>query len=212
MPGLSEEDRKYVNQLTKRGSRTTVHPKSEQKPTNAEMRKWTRKERQGVRGEFVKRDGAEVTLKKPDGTEMTVKMGNLSEEDRKYVKQLTKAKPAGKPEGAPETPTDTSVSEAPNQPPADSSQQREWLRAHILKDAQFVGTFDSDATAKVSTILQSLPDDQVALLCQYYLLTRSKTEQDAYLYSLQQQGYTERAGQRGEGSRRRSADRNAEPG
>jgi len=36
--------------------------------------------------------------------------------------------------------------------------------------------------------VNALTDDQVALLAQYYYLTRSKTEQDAYLYSLQQQG------------------------
>ena len=88
MGGLSEEDRKYVNQLTKEA---TVHPKSEQKP-NAEMRKWTRKNGNEFEAEFVKRDGKEVTLKKPDGTGMTVKMGGLSEEDRKYVNQLTKGK------------------------------------------------------------------------------------------------------------------------
>ena len=156
------------------------------------MRKWTRGNGKEFEAEFVKRDGPVVTLKNPDGTEMTVRMPNLSDDDRKYVRQLTKAKPAGKPEAAAsETPADTSVSETPNQPPADSSQQRDWLRTHILEDAQLVGTFDSNATAKISTTLQSVPDDQVALLAQYYYLTRSKTEQDAHIYSLQQQGYTE---------------------
>ena len=37
--------------------------------------------------EFVKQEGPVVTLKKPDGIEMTVRMGGLSNEDRKYVKQ-----------------------------------------------------------------------------------------------------------------------------
>jgi hypothetical protein len=196
---LSDEDRKYVKQLTNSQGKPENNEQVGQKPanqpatpTNTEMRKWTRKNGKEFDAEFIKREGPVVTLKKPDGSEMTVKMGGLSDGDRKYVKQLTQAAPVGKTEVvAPEAPADTSVSELPDQPPVDSSQQREWLRAHILKDSQFVGTFGSDTTAKVSTTLQSVPDDQVSLLCQYYLLTRSKTEQDAYLYSLQQQGNTE---------------------
>ena len=157
------------------------------------MRKWTRKNGQEFEAEFISfTPGKGVVLKQPDGKEITVKLPGLSEEDRKYVRHLTKPGKAGELEVAgSEAPADTSVTAVPDQPPADSSQQREWLQAHIVKDAQSAGTFDSDATSKVSTSLQSLPEDQVALLCQYYLLTRSKTEQDAYLYSLQQQGNTE---------------------
>ena len=59
---------------------------------NAEMRKWTRKSGKQFEAEFVKREGPVVTLKKPDGTEMIVRMPNLSDEDRKYVNQLTKGK------------------------------------------------------------------------------------------------------------------------
>jgi hypothetical protein len=196
---LGDEDRKYVKQLTKSQGKSETKGESGQTlakqpatPSNAVMRKWTRKNGKEFEAEFVKRDGREVTLRKADGTEFAVKMGGLSDADRKYVKRLTNAKPAGKPEVAtPRVPADTSVSEMPDQPPADSSQQRPWLRTHLLKDAQCVGTFDDDTTAKASTILQNLPDDQIALLCQYYLLTRSKTEQDAYIYSLQQQGYTD---------------------
>ena len=51
--------------------------------------------------------------------------------------------------------------------------------------------FDGTAIAKVPRIVSALTDDQVALLAQYYFLTRSKTEQDAYLYSLQQRGETD---------------------
>ena len=40
-------------------------------------------------------------------------------------------------------------------------------------------------------IVDALTDDQVALLAQYYFLTRSKTEQDASLYAMQQQGYAD---------------------
>jgi len=58
----------------------------------AEMRKWTRKNGKEFEAEFVKREGPVVTLKKPDGTEIILKMPGLSEEDRKYVKQLTKGK------------------------------------------------------------------------------------------------------------------------
>ena len=56
---------------------------------------------------------------------------------------------------------------------------------------QALGTFDGNTLAKVPGIINALTDDQVALLAQYYYLTRSKTEQDAYLYSLQQQGYAD---------------------
>lgn len=57
---------------------------------NAEMRTWTRKNGKTFEAEFVKREGPVVTLKKPDGAEMTVRMPNLSDDDRKYVNQLTK--------------------------------------------------------------------------------------------------------------------------
>ena len=60
------------------------------------MRKWTRKNGKEFTAEFVKREGPVVTLKKPDGSEITVKMPGLSDEDRKYVEQLTKSQ--GKPE------------------------------------------------------------------------------------------------------------------
>ena len=59
---------------------------------NAEMRTWTRKNGTTFEAEFVKREGPVVTLKKPGGTEMTVHMPKLSDEDRKYVNQLTKGK------------------------------------------------------------------------------------------------------------------------
>ena len=66
---------------------------------------------------FVKRDGAEVTLRGTDGKEFSVKMGGLSDGDRKYVKQLTRAEPAGTPEvAAPAAPADTSVSEVLTSP------------------------------------------------------------------------------------------------
>jgi hypothetical protein len=58
--------------------------------SNAEVRTWTRKNGKTFDAEFVTREGPVVTLKKPDGTEMTVKMPGLSDEDRKYVNQLTK--------------------------------------------------------------------------------------------------------------------------
>ena len=55
----------------------------------AEMRKWTVKGTE-TEAEFVKREGKVVTLRTPDGKETAVKMGELGEEDRKYVKQLAK--------------------------------------------------------------------------------------------------------------------------
>ena len=68
---------------------------------------------------------------------------------------------------------------------------RAWLVGHLVTDMEALGTFDGNTLAKVPGIVNSLTDDQVALLVQLYYLTRIKTEQDAYLYSLQQQGYSD---------------------
>jgi hypothetical protein len=108
MGQLSEDDRKYVKQQAssqaKPETKDAGGQKTADKPahsTSAEMRKWTRKNGKEFTAEFVKlehqSDGKNVvTLRKPDGSEMTIRLGNLSEEDRKYVKQLTKSQ--GKPE------------------------------------------------------------------------------------------------------------------
>ena len=78
-----------------------------------------------------------------------------------------------------------------DQPPQDSQQQRAWLVGHLVTDMEALGTFDGNTLAKVPAIVNNLTDDQVALLAQYYFLTRSKTEQDASLYAMQQQGSTD---------------------
>ena len=78
-----------------------------------------------------------------------------------------------------------------DQPPQEPEQQRAWLVGHLVTDMEALGTFDGNALAKVPGIVNSLTDDQVALLAQYYYLTRSKTEQDAGIYALQQQGHAE---------------------
>ena len=78
-----------------------------------------------------------------------------------------------------------------DQPPQEPEQLRAWLVGHLVTDMEALGTFDGNTLAKVPGIVNALTDDQVALLAQYYYLTRSKTEQDASLYSLQQQGYAE---------------------
>ncbi len=184
MRNLSDEDRKYVEQHTKPGEKGGGNRNAGNEQPGVEMRKWTRPNGGQFEAEFVKREGPEVTLRKSDGTDMTVRMPRLSDEDRAYVRQLVRG--ATSPEMTPHTP----VSETPDQPPADTGQQRGWLRDHLLADMQNLGTFDGDATAKVSSSVTSLTDDQVALLCQNYFLTRSKAEQDAYIYSLQQQGYS----------------------
>jgi hypothetical protein len=67
--------------------------------SNAEMRKWTRKNGKEFEAEFVNREGPVVTLKKSDGSKMTIKMPGLSEEDRKYVRQQGKSQNTEKPEG-----------------------------------------------------------------------------------------------------------------
>ena len=78
-----------------------------------------------------------------------------------------------------------------DQPPQEPDQLRAWLVGHLVTDMEALGTFDGTTLAKVPSIVNALTDDQVALLSQYYFLTRSKTQQDAYLYSLQQQGNTD---------------------
>ena len=78
-----------------------------------------------------------------------------------------------------------------DQPPQEPDQQRAWLVGHLVTDMEALGTFDGNTLAKVPGIVDALTDDQVALLAQYYYLTRSKTEQDASLYAMQQQGYTD---------------------
>jgi len=77
-----------------------------------------------------------------------------------------------------------------DQPPQESQQQRAWLVDHLVADMEAVGAFEGYAD-EVPSIVSTLTDDQAALLAQYYYLTRNKAEQDAYLYSLQQQDYTD---------------------
>jgi hypothetical protein len=78
-----------------------------------------------------------------------------------------------------------------DRPPQSSQQQRVWLVGHLVTDMEALGTFDGNSLAKVPGIVKALTDDQVALLAQYYFLTRSKTEQDASIYAMQQQGDTD---------------------
>ena len=78
-----------------------------------------------------------------------------------------------------------------DQPPQEPNQQRAWLVGHLVTDMEALSTFDGNTLAKVPAIVDALTDDQVALLAQYYFLTRSKTEQDASLYAMQQQGYAD---------------------
>ena len=80
---------------------------------------------------------------------------------------------------------------ASDPPPADPGRQREWLQTHLLRDMHSLGTFDGNTTTKAWSSIKSLTDDQAGLLCQNYSLSRSKAEQDAYIYSLQQQGYSD---------------------
>ncbi len=79
---------------------------------------------------------------------------------------------------------------AMDQPPPVPAQERPWLIAHMTADMEALGTFDAAAVAKLPGTINAMSDDQVALMSQYYYLTRSKAEQDAYLYALQQQGST----------------------
>ena len=93
-----------------------------------------------------------------------------------------------------------------DQPPQEPEQQRAWLVGHLVTDMEALGTFDGNTLAKVPGIVNALTDDQVALLAQYYFLTRSKTEQDACLYAMQQQGYTDEQVNEAKAADRRPAD------
>jgi len=85
----------------------------------------------------------------------------------------------------------TAAAFAVDQPPQEPEQQRAWLVGHLVTDMEALGTFDGNTVAKVPGTVNALTDDQVVLLSQYYYLTRSKTEQDASLYAMQQQGYSD---------------------
>ena len=100
---LIPQDRKYVREHAEPGkSEAEKKPATKETPVrsdqpNAEMRKWTHKNGKQFDAEFVKferhDDGAKiVTVRKPDGTEMDVHVLGLSEDDQKYVNQMTKGK------------------------------------------------------------------------------------------------------------------------
>ncbi len=80
---------------------------------------------------------------------------------------------------------------AVDQPPPEPEQQRAWLVGHLVTDMKGLGIYSADDFAKVSDMVNEMTDDQVALLSQYYYFTRAKTQQDAGLYAMQQQGYTD---------------------
>jgi hypothetical protein len=79
---------------------------------------------------------------------------------------------------------------AVDEPPQDPQLQRPWLVMHLTTDMKALGTFDQKALAAAPAIINALPDGQVALLARYYYLTRAKTDQDGYFFSLPQYGYT----------------------
>ena len=80
---------------------------------------------------------------------------------------------------------------AVDQPPQEPEQQRAWLVGHLITDMEALGVFDGTTLAKVPGIVNALTDEQVALVSQFYYLTRAKTLQDASLYAMQQQGYSD---------------------
>ena len=57
----------------------------------ADARTWTRANDRKIEADFVSRDANTITLRGADGKEFAIKMHALSEDDRKYVKQLTKS-------------------------------------------------------------------------------------------------------------------------
>ncbi len=54
-----------------------------------------------------------------------------------------------------------------------------------------LGIYSPADFGKVSDMVNNMTDDQIALLAQYYHLTRAKTQQDASLYAMQQRGYSD---------------------
>jgi len=78
-----------------------------------------------------------------------------------------------------------------DQPPQEPEQQRAWLVGHLVTDTKNLGIYGTADFAKVSDMVNNMTDDQVALLAQYYHLTRAKTQQDASLYAMQQRGYSD---------------------
>ena len=75
--------------------------------------------------------------------------------------------------------------QAMDQPPAAAPQQRAWPLNHLVADMRSTGSFPSPDLAEVASLLNSLTDDQISLLAQYYCLTRAKTEQDARLFAIE---------------------------
>jgi hypothetical protein len=80
---------------------------------------------------------------------------------------------------------------AMDQPPGEPQQQHAWLIGHLVTDMKDLGIYSADDFAKVSDMVNDMTDDQVALLSQYYYLTRAKTQQDAGLFAMQQHGYSD---------------------
>ena len=76
-------------------------------------------------------------------------------------------------------------------PPLDSESQRAWLTGHLIADMKTLDTFSPADFGKVADVVTGMTDDQAALACQFYYLTRAKTEQDAYLFALQKEGKTD---------------------
>ena len=179
---LSEEDRKYVRQHAKPGESDTGKP-NVVKPSRSylpgtTMRRWTRNNGETFEAEFIKREGKVVTFRKPDGTEMTVNMPKLIEEDRKYVNSmeavriLTKAKrkQPSSPKQSPNSLLQTRL-----------FQKRLTSRPLIPRNSAHGSRLICSPTCRTPEplttppphgyrpLVANLTDDQIALLCQYYL-------------------------------------------
>jgi hypothetical protein len=78
-----------------------------------------------------------------------------------------------------------------DEPPPQPQQLRTWLVGHLLPDMEALGTFSGSDLANVPAVVNTMTDVQVAVLAQYYYLTRSKADQDAYFCTLHQSGYSD---------------------
>ncbi len=73
-------------------------------------------------------------------------------------------------------------------PPSTPDAQREWLTAHVTEDAKALGTFGPNVGDKVESIVYEMGEKNLGLACQFYYLTRAKTEQDAGSFAAAQAG------------------------
>ena len=82
------------------------------------------------------------------------------------------------------------TAQAITSPPLDADSQRAWLTGHLVSDMQALGTFKPADFGKIAEVVNNMTGEELGIACQFYYLTRAKTEQDAGLFAQQQEGHT----------------------